>query len=158
MGVPGPLNSHCWGRRQHPLHAAPCLTRQVPERVRPRAFLQHKDLDRVASRRIQLSRAVGRGVSVSRGHDRHGAVNLDVCAIELKGEELAANCAVLITEWSTLAFVGLVRGIETHSYRDLDEMRKLVPLQHGRGARNIAQVCRELLTQGARPVWLRGVA
>jgi hypothetical protein len=75
-----------------------------------------------------------------------------------KGEELAANCEVLITEWSTLAFTGIVRGIETHSYRDMDEMRKLVPLQHGRGAHNIAQVCRELLAQGARTARLRGAA
>jgi hypothetical protein len=77
---------------------------------------------------------------------------------EGKGEPLAANCQVLITEWSTLAFVGLVCGIETHSYRDLEAMRALIPLQHGRGAANIAAVCRELLAQGARPARLRGVA
>jgi hypothetical protein len=78
---------------------------------------------------------------------------------EGRGEELAANCAVLITEWSTLAFVGLALGIETHSYRDLDELRALVPLQHGRAADNIADVCRELLATG-RPLAtrIRGVA
>lgn len=78
---------------------------------------------------------------------------------EGKGEELAANCEVLITEWSTLAFVGLLRGIDTYSYRDLDEMRKLLPVQHGRGAINIANVCREVLAEGhpaAKP--MRGVA
>jgi len=64
------------------------------------------------------------------------------------GEELAANCEVLITEWSTLAFVGLVLGKETYSYRNLDEMRRLLPAQHGNAAANIAEVCREVLAVG----------
>ncbi len=45
------------------------------------------------------------------------------CLTEGSGEELAADCDVLVTEWSALAFVGLALGKETHSYRDLDEMR-----------------------------------
>lgn len=61
------------------------------------------------------------------------------------GEELAANCAELVTEWSTLAYVGLALGKPTHSYRDLTHHRTMVPLQHGRGAANIANVCREAL-------------
>jgi hypothetical protein len=61
------------------------------------------------------------------------------------GEELAANCEALITEWSTLAFIGLAFGKETYSYRDLEEVRRLLPLQHGRAAKNIADVCREVL-------------
>lgn len=61
------------------------------------------------------------------------------------GEALAANCEVLVTEWSTLAFVGLALGKETHSYRSLDELRALLPEQNGRAAENIANVCREQL-------------
>jgi hypothetical protein len=64
------------------------------------------------------------------------------------GEELAANCEALITEWSTLAFFGLAFGKETYSYRNLDEMRPLLPLQNGRAAQNIANVCREVLALG----------
>ena len=64
------------------------------------------------------------------------------------GEELAANCEALITEWSTLTLVGLVLGKETYSYRDLDAMRPLLPPQHGRAAINIANVCREVLEMG----------
>ena len=67
------------------------------------------------------------------------------CLTDGSGEELAANCDVLVTEWSTLAFVGLALGKETHSYRDLGEMRRLLPLQHGRAAANIARVCRAVL-------------
>jgi hypothetical protein len=69
------------------------------------------------------------------------------CVTEGCGEELAANCEVLITEWSTLAYVGLVLGKETYSYRDLARHRGMIPLQHGRGARNIADVCRALLAE-----------
>ncbi|MBX3162016.1 MAG: hypothetical protein KF773_39000 [Deltaproteobacteria bacterium] len=61
------------------------------------------------------------------------------------GEELAANCASLVTEWSTLAFFGVALGKETYSYRSHDELRRLLPLQHGQGAANIASVCREVL-------------
>lgn len=61
------------------------------------------------------------------------------------GEELAANCAELVTEWSTLAYVGLALGIPTHSYRDLAHHRTLVPIQHGRAALEIAAVCRDVL-------------
>jgi len=69
------------------------------------------------------------------------------CVMRGYGETLAANCEVLITEWSTLAFVGLVLGIETHSYRDLDDMARLLPAQHGHAAVNIAEVCREVIAE-----------
>jgi len=61
------------------------------------------------------------------------------------GEELAANCHSLVTEWSTLAYVGLALGKPTYSYRDLERHRAMLPLQHGRGAANIAMVCRDVL-------------
>ena len=64
------------------------------------------------------------------------------------GEELAANCASLVTEWSTLAFFGVALGKPTYSYRSHDELRRLLPLQHGQGAANIANVCREVLGMG----------
>ncbi len=67
------------------------------------------------------------------------------CLTSGSGEELAANCHTLITEWSTLAYVGLALGKPTHSYRDLDRHRSMIPLQHGRGAINIAQVCRKAI-------------
>ena len=60
-------------------------------------------------------------------------------------EEMVANCAVLICQYSTLAFVGLALGKEVHSYWRIDELRRLLPLQGGGAARRIAQVCRTLL-------------
>lgn len=63
---------------------------------------------------------------------------------------MIANCDVLVTEWSTVVYVGLALGKECHSYFDLGELRKLAPLQNGgRSAAHIAAVCEELLQAGA---------
>jgi hypothetical protein len=60
-------------------------------------------------------------------------------------EEMIANCDVLVTQYSSTVFVGLALGKECHSYFDLPALRRLLPLQHGRAAREIAGVCREVL-------------
>ncbi len=65
-------------------------------------------------------------------------------------EEMIANCDVLITRFSSTAFVGLALGKETHSDFDMDQMRRLMPIQNRSAARNIAEVCRELLEEGPR--------
>jgi hypothetical protein len=60
-------------------------------------------------------------------------------------EEMIANCDVLITRFSSTAFVGIGLGKETHSDVDMEEMRRLMPIQNNASAKNIANVCRELL-------------
>jgi uncharacterized membrane protein YbhN (UPF0104 family) len=60
-------------------------------------------------------------------------------------EEMIANCDVLITQYSSTVFVGLALGKEVHSYFDVPELRRLMPVQNGRAARNIAEASRELL-------------
>jgi hypothetical protein len=61
-------------------------------------------------------------------------------------EEMIANCSVLVTQYSSTAYVGLALGKEVHSYFDVEELRRLCPVQNGRSsARRIANVCRELL-------------
>jgi hypothetical protein len=62
-------------------------------------------------------------------------------------EEMIANCDVLITRYSSTAFVGLALGKETHSDFDMDELRRLTPVQNGSAALNIAKVCRQLLEE-----------
>lgn len=60
-------------------------------------------------------------------------------------EEMVANCSVLVTQYSSLAFVGVALGKEVHSLFSRDELDRLLPEQNGgEAARNIAQVCREL--------------
>jgi hypothetical protein len=75
-------------------------------------------------------------------------------------EEMIANCDVLITRFSPTAFVGLALGKETYSDFDTDELRRLMPVQNGSAAFNIANVCRRLLevTPFALPVALGAVS
>ncbi len=60
-------------------------------------------------------------------------------------EEMIANCDALITRFSSTAFVGLALGKETYSDFSMDEMCRLMPLQHGSAALNIANVCHRVL-------------
>jgi hypothetical protein len=63
---------------------------------------------------------------------------------------MIANCEALITQWSSVVYIGLALGKECHSYFDLDELRRLLPLQNGgASARNIAAVCEEVLAASA---------
>lgn len=65
-------------------------------------------------------------------------------------EEMVANCDVLVTEYSSTAYVGLALGKEVHSNFDVAELRDLLPIQNRAAARNIADVCRSLL-EGRSP-------
>ena len=63
-------------------------------------------------------------------------------------EAMIANCDVLITQFSSVVFVGLALGKEVHSQHPLEVLQRLLPEQNGRAARNIANVARELLALG----------
>jgi len=59
---------------------------------------------------------------------------------------MIANCEVLITQYSSVVYVGLALGKEVHSYFDVEALRRLTPIQNGgASARNIAHVCRAVL-------------
>ena len=60
-------------------------------------------------------------------------------------EEMIANCDVLITRYSSTAFVGLALGKETHSDFPADDLRRLMPVQNDSAAENIADVCRQVI-------------
>lgn len=61
---------------------------------------------------------------------------------------MIANCDVLITQYSTVTFAGLILGKETYSYLNLDELRKLLPIQNGgKSAQRIAAICQDLLNR-----------
>ena len=62
-------------------------------------------------------------------------------------EDMIANCDVLITRYSSTAFVGLALGKEVHSDFDVETLRGLTPIQTGTAARSIADHCRRLLTE-----------
>lgn len=61
-------------------------------------------------------------------------------------EQMIANCDVLITQYSTVVYIGLALGKEVHSYFDVEQLKRLTPLQNGGASgRNIARVCRAVL-------------
>jgi hypothetical protein len=92
--------------------------------------------------KLHPSENVGRAVREIRRHAPDAMVFATGSA-----EDMIANCDVLITRFSSTAFVGLALGKETYSDFSMDEMRRLIPLQHGLAAPNIADVCRRILEE-----------
>jgi hypothetical protein len=61
-------------------------------------------------------------------------------------EEMIANCDILITKFSTVAFIGLALGKKVYSEFPIDYLKKLTPLQNnGTSASSIADVARNLI-------------
>jgi hypothetical protein len=59
---------------------------------------------------------------------------------------MIANCTELITQYSTVVYVGLALGKQVHSYFDIEELKRLAPIQNGGiSAINIAKICRNVL-------------
>jgi hypothetical protein len=72
-------------------------------------------------------------------------------------DHMIANCSELITQYSTVVYTGLALGKKVHSYFDLDELKRLAPLQNGgTSAKNIANICRAYVEfNGDRTDFLR---
>lgn len=61
-------------------------------------------------------------------------------------DEMIANCDVLVTQYSTVVYTGIVLGKEVYSYFDVTMLRALAPWQNGGASgQRIAQVCQEVL-------------
>jgi hypothetical protein len=55
---------------------------------------------------------------------------------------MIANCAELITQYSTVVYTGIALGKKVHSFFDIKDLEQLAPVQNeGASAKNIAQVC-----------------
>jgi hypothetical protein len=55
---------------------------------------------------------------------------------------MIANCDELITQYSTVVYVGIALGKKVHSYFNVDELNKLMPIQNdGTSAETIADIC-----------------
>lgn len=60
--------------------------------------------------------------------------------------DMIANSVELITQYSTVVYVGMALGKPVHSYFDKDELKRLAPVQNGgSSANNIANICRDFL-------------
>lgn len=62
-------------------------------------------------------------------------------------EQMIANCDVLVTQFSSVVFVGLALGKEVHSQHPIETLRRLMPLQNRCAAFNIARECRQILAK-----------
>jgi hypothetical protein len=61
-------------------------------------------------------------------------------------EEMIANCEELITQYSTVVYTGIALGKKVYSYFDVNELRRLAPVQNGgTSAATIAGVCRHYI-------------
>lgn len=59
---------------------------------------------------------------------------------------MIANCEEFITQYSSAVYVGMALGKKIHSYFDLEELTRQMPIQNkGTSAQNIANVCRDFL-------------
>lgn len=59
---------------------------------------------------------------------------------------MIANCDVLVTQYSSVVYIGLALGKEVHSYFDIILLKRLMPIQNGgTSAKNIAEVCKTYL-------------
>lgn len=59
---------------------------------------------------------------------------------------MIANCDVLITKYSSVVYIGLALGKEVHSYFDIEELKRLMPVQNnGTSAERIARIGIHLL-------------
>ena len=61
-------------------------------------------------------------------------------------DHMIANCEELITQYSTVVYTGIALGKKVHSYFDVEQLKKLAPVQNGgSSAANIAELCRRYI-------------
>jgi hypothetical protein len=65
-------------------------------------------------------------------------------------EHMVANCAALVTRYSSVVYVAFALGKEVHSDLPREELERLLPIQNGgASARNIARECLKLFGEKA---------
>jgi hypothetical protein len=72
-------------------------------------------------------------------------------------EQMIANCTELITQYSTVVYIGIALGKKVHSYFDVEKLKQLAPIQNGGvSAFLIADLCRQYIEfKGTRDEFLR---
>lgn len=60
--------------------------------------------------------------------------------------DMIANCDELITQYSTVVYTGIALGKNVHSYFEVEELKRLLPIQNnGTSAKNIAHIVRNFV-------------
>lgn len=75
-------------------------------------------------------------------------------------DHMIANCEELITQYSTVVYTGIALGKKVHSYFDVEQLRRLAPVQNGgASAAHIADICRQYIEfKGTRSDFLETAA
>lgn len=70
---------------------------------------------------------------------------------------LIANCCELITQYSTVVYLGMALGKKVHSYFEIDKLQRLMPIQNnGTSAEKIAEIAKGYIHfQGTGKEFLR---
>lgn len=69
---------------------------------------------------------------------------------------MIANCDELITQYSTVVYVGMALGKKVHSYFEFEKLRELMPIQNGgTSAQRIAQICKRYIEHSGTPEGFR---
>lgn len=64
-------------------------------------------------------------------------------------DHMIANCCELITQYSSVVYVGMGLGIPVHSYFDMDMLNARMPQQNGGvSAQRIADICTDVIEYG----------
>jgi hypothetical protein len=64
---------------------------------------------------------------------------------------MVANCEELITQYSTVVYIGIALGKKVHSYFDVEKLKSLTPIQTGgTSAATIAEICRSFLAYNGK--------
>ncbi|HSZ24808.1 MAG TPA: hypothetical protein VK766_03770 [Cytophagaceae bacterium] len=59
---------------------------------------------------------------------------------------MIANCEELITQYSTVVYIGLAQGKKVHSYFNIEELKEKIPVQNdGQSAANIAAIAKRYM-------------
>jgi hypothetical protein len=74
-------------------------------------------------------------------------------------EQMIANCEELITQYSTVVYIGIALGKKVHSYFDVERLKNLAPVQNGGiSAALIASLCRSYIEfEGTKEEFLRKI-
>jgi hypothetical protein len=65
-------------------------------------------------------------------------------------DHMIANCAGFFTHYSSTIYVALALGKEVYCDLDVEELKRLLPVQNTSAAKNIARVCREVIAEFAK--------
>jgi hypothetical protein len=153
-GIPNYDNQHQFMNNDFPLHnyvmVATSDMRETYRFENRRAFIKHAS--RIADGRQLLfklhpNEKVSRAEAEIKKHAPGGSLIFS----SGNTNHMIANCSELITQYSTVVYTGIVLGKKVHSYFELENLKRLAPVQNGgNSAKNIGQICRAYINFDGR--------